>query len=88
MPGELVGDWNGGPGDSADFWLRIERDSAYRLENEEDGWIQEGTVGALGALLTFYPSPGHGSPWSCDWALLTNVGLEILQLESSTFVRA
>ena len=72
VPQELVGDWNGGPGDSSDFWIHFETDGAYAIWNDETGWSEAGIVVSTGQLLNFYPSDGQGSPWCTDWALVTS----------------
>jgi hypothetical protein len=86
-----VGTWNGGPGDSSDFWLTLSRDGRYTLVNDEENFTDSGDVAVHGSRMT-WTSSADGSKVSMEWSV--DVGTiigDVLHLRGdgeSSWVRA
>lgn len=73
-PADLVGSWNGGPGDSSDWYLTIRHDGAWSLVNDVLGLSDSGVVDTSGQGFEMYNASGdarvvdaagvNGCPWS------------------------
>jgi hypothetical protein len=93
-PSELVGKWNGGPGDSSDWWLSIRQDGSYTLMNDWLGLYDEGVVGVSHSRLDFQShndprAPEMSGIQGCGWDVSEVVGMTSLSFcgMDSTFVR-
>ena len=74
-PSELVGKWNGGPGDSSDWWLTIGPDGSYTLINDWLGLSDSGLVDASNHGFVAYNATGDATALDaagitgCDWTI-------------------
>ena len=57
-PSNLAGRWNGGPGDSSDWYLTVGADGSYTLINDSLGWTDSGQVDATAGGFTMYNATG------------------------------
>ena len=53
-----AGRWNGGPGDSSDWYLTVGADGSYTLINDSLGWTDSGQVDATAGGSTMYNATG------------------------------
>jgi hypothetical protein len=67
VPGVLVGAWNGGPGDSSDFWLYIDGDGQYQWV-VDDSAFSSGVAQVDGNALYLLESAetGYVLTWQID----------------------
>lgn len=72
-PPELVGRWNGGAGDSSDWWLTVDVDGTYTLINDYFGMEDSGYVDATSGRVNLVSNSGDSSVGEaagidgCDW---------------------
>lgn len=74
-PTELVGTWNGGPGDSSDWWLTVDAQGSYTLLNDRLGWRDAGFVDASAHGFVMSNASGDGrvaqaaGVSGCEWTI-------------------
>lgn len=83
-PSELVGRWNGGPGDSSDWYLTVRSDGSWTLVNDYLGLTDSGLVDASGHGFEMYNDTGDPSVADaagvngCPWSVTNSVGMTFL----------
>lgn len=83
-PQQLVGQWNGGPGGSSDWYLTIREDGRYALVNEWLGWTDSGYVDTSGHGFRVYNGMSDSSVVDaagiseCDWSIERLAGMTFL----------
>ena len=84
-PSQLVGRWNGGPGDSSDWYLTIGVDGDYTLINDWTGWTDSGLVDTSDNGFEVYNANGDGTVTNaagingCDWHIESYAGFTQLR---------
>jgi hypothetical protein len=95
-PDELVGRWNGGPGNSSDWDFTVSADGSYTLVNDYLGLFDSGYVDATSGQLFLVSDTGDSAVaeaagiQGCPWQLQTDFGMTFLWLcgQAASFVLA
>lgn len=81
---ELVGTWNGGPGDSSDWYLTIGDDGSWTLTNDYLGLGDSGVVDTSGQGFEMYNDSGDARVVDaagingCQWSINRSLGMTFL----------